>query len=57
MTIKERESLFKINELIKKLSQAPMTTYIPQTGEYPQAEEYQSGTTPLPLFPPQQPKR
>lgn len=49
MTIKERESLFKINEQIKKLSQPPQTTNTSLTGQSPTPQEISPTVTPLPI--------
>lgn len=54
MTIRERAIILKINEQVKKLSQAPQTSYAPQTGEIKKATEYQASS--LPPLPPPLPK-
>lgn len=48
MTIKERETLFKINELVKKASAQPQTTNTPMTGQLTQPEEFKAGVMSLP---------
>lgn len=49
MTAKERELLFKINEAVIKISQAPQTTNTALTGEVYETPAPQPAYTPLPL--------
>ena len=51
MTLKEREAIYKLAELVRKLTQAPATTHTPMTGEVYTPPPYQPSTTPLPLSP------
>jgi len=56
MTVKERETLFKIHEAIKKLSQPPLTTNTPLTGQVQEQQGYNTGSNSLPLLNTPQPK-
>ncbi len=56
MTIKERQLLFALNEQVKKLTQAPLTTNTPLTGQVPQEQPLTPLVSPLPIVIPPKPQ-
>ncbi len=56
MTIKERESILKINDLLVKATKPLQSTFSPQTGRVEEIPPPQPATLPLPLTIPPQPE-